>query len=185
MSLGKRGDNAWMCQWWGEQSLPVCSLSKCNSHQMFLCARRAADSTTGRSFQRLKIKNDSISNPTILTWTPILPNFKGQDLFRLLLLKWRAQLPFQEEFLCCKQNENCAFLLGPFFLSWEFKKKMKHYHKKHDQKINLSIIVKQLAFTVVSKLKLRTLSHTLANFKVMFVAGFFSSFLFKYISLCI
>uniref|UniRef100_A0A8C4UNW8 G protein subunit beta 1 n=1 Tax=Falco tinnunculus TaxID=100819 RepID=A0A8C4UNW8_FALTI len=43
--------------------------------------KRAADSMTGRSFQRLKIKNDSISNPTILTWTPILPNFKGTITF--------------------------------------------------------------------------------------------------------
>uniref|UniRef100_A0A8B9EAX1 G protein subunit beta 1 n=1 Tax=Anser cygnoides TaxID=8845 RepID=A0A8B9EAX1_ANSCY len=43
--------------------------------------KKAADSVTGRSFQRLKIKNDSISNPTILTWTPILPNFKGTITF--------------------------------------------------------------------------------------------------------
>lgn len=69
---------------------------------------------------------------------------KGQGLFLHLLLKPRAQFPLREP-LCCKLRQNCAFLPGPsslFFFVWnEFKRK---YHNKHvNQKVNLSVIVRQ------------------------------------------
>lgn len=103
--------------------------------------------------------SDSISYPTILTWTPTPPlrTSKGQDLFLHLLLKPRAQLPLREGSLCCKLKQNVHFFRGHclwfiffccflfwfcFVLSWSnFKRK--YYNKNVNQKVTLSVIVRQ------------------------------------------
>lgn len=96
---------------------------------------------------------DSISYPTILTWTPTPPlrTSKGQDLFPSLTAETKSTSPIEKD-LCCKLKLivrfSGAIVFGLFFfvfvfvLSWSnFKRK--YYNKNVNRKVTLSVIVKQ------------------------------------------
>lgn len=150
---------------------------------------------TGRPFQPWSVTAIAyLSNHTNVDTHTSPQNFKrARSFFLHLLLKPRAQLPLREGSLCCKLKQIVHSFRGHclcfLLLSWvNFKRK--YYNKNVNQKVTLSVIVRQTRLFTSSfafQISDPVLWHSVNVSKYeLFVAGLWkhSHFFLKYIPLC-